>query len=88
MSKIHKLKTWPEYYQAIANDFKRFELRKNDRGFEVGDTLLLKEYEPSTEKYTGEEMYVKVTFIFGDDPDDRAWGLEEGYVIMSIKKLN
>lgn len=38
---IHKLKTWPEFFLALEMWRKMFEVRKNDRNFSVGDTLLL-----------------------------------------------
>lgn len=37
----HILKTLAPYFDAVANGSKTFELRKNDRGFKVGDTLRL-----------------------------------------------
>lgn len=44
MSKQHHfLKTETEYFQAIEQGRKKFELRKNDRDFKVGDLLHLKE---------------------------------------------
>ena len=42
--KIHELKLAKMYYADVASGKKRFELRKNDRGFKVGDGLRLKEY--------------------------------------------
>lgn len=43
---IHNLKTWPEYFRAVRNREKTFELRFNDRDFKVGDVLLLQEFNP------------------------------------------
>ena len=40
----HVLKCWPEYYEAVIGGEKTFEVRKWDRPYRVGDTLLLKEY--------------------------------------------
>lgn len=42
----HDLKCWPKYYEYVASGDKTFEVRRNDRDFRVGDTLLLREYEP------------------------------------------
>lgn len=44
---IHELKIWPIYYCRVANGTKTFEVRDNDRGFQSGDTVILKEWDPS-----------------------------------------
>lgn len=79
--KTHELKTHPEYYRAILDGIKRFEIRKNDRDFKVGDILQLHEYDPNTGQYTGEWTYVHVTYIL-DNPD---FGVQPGFVVMSIR---
>lgn len=60
---IHKLKTWPVFFEPVWLGEKTFELRKNDRGFKVGDTLLLQEYSLSEEKYLSREISATVTYI-------------------------
>lgn len=45
----HELKTWPESYNAIVKGLRKFEVRKNDRDFKVGDKLLLREFIPCKE---------------------------------------
>jgi len=68
---IHELKCWPEGFQAVVDGRKPFEVRKDDRGFEVGDTLHLREYDPDVGTYTGRETDVRVTYIYrgvGDVP--------------------
>ena len=42
----HELKIWPQYYQAVKDGTKTFEVRKNDRGFQKGDIVELREYDP------------------------------------------
>jgi hypothetical protein len=61
--KTHELKIWSEYFNAIREGRKTYELRRNDRGFEVGDTLVLREYKPETELYTDREIHVVVTGV-------------------------
>jgi hypothetical protein len=59
---IHTLKTWPTYYAAICDGRKRFELRRDDRDFQVGDCLVLQEWEPDRQVYTGEMRSMRVTY--------------------------
>ena len=79
MTQTHELKIWPEHYDAILDGRKRFELRKADRNFKVGDTLLLKEYDPLWEKYTERECLVSITYIL------EGQHAIPGYCLMSIE---
>lgn len=80
---IHDLKTWPEFFDKIMDGTKKFELRKNDRDFNVDDVLRLMEYDPDTHEYTGREHLVKVTYILKS-----GFSLPEGVCIMSIKHFS
>jgi hypothetical protein len=42
--KTHCLKTQPEFFEAVCNGSKRFEIRMNDRGFLVNDRVILVEH--------------------------------------------
>lgn len=89
MSTEHELKTWPAYYQAVARGTKMFEVRRN-RGFQVGDVLHLREYEPNTGlggAYTGSSMQVRVTFIVSAGDVVAQYALRTGYVVMGIERM-
>lgn len=43
---VHELKIWPQYYQAVYEGTKTFEVRVNDRGFQKGDFVRLREFNP------------------------------------------
>lgn len=77
--KDHELKVWPKYFEAICSGEKPFELRKNDRGFEVGDRLLLHEYNPETEAYTGRVAIRAISYVLQDE----AW-LQPGVCCLGI----
>jgi len=66
--KIHKLKTWPEYFELMVSGKKTFELRENDRDFDEGDKLILQEYDPNKKEYTGQELHVIITHMLGTNP--------------------
>ena len=79
----HELKTWPDPFDAILQGRKTFEWRKDDRGFEVGDTLRLLEYEPAEGRYTDRVIRAQVTYIARGPRFD----IPEGYCVMAIKLL-
>lgn len=83
----HDLKTWPSFFADIMSGAKTFELRRDDRGFAVGDILHLREWDPKTEHYSGQSTYVKVAHLLHHDPVAgcaATFGLRDGFVIMSI----
>lgn len=43
---VHNLKIWPQNYARIVDGTMNFQVRNNDRGFQYGDTVVLKEYDP------------------------------------------
>lgn len=83
MNTEHYLKCWPNYYHRVVDRVKAFEVRKNDRDFQTGDTLILFEWDPGTESYTGNEISCKITYILHGP----AFGIQEGYCVMSIIPL-
>jgi hypothetical protein len=61
--KVHKVKSWPKLFAAAKNGEKQHELRKNDRDYKVGDLLVLQEFDPETQSYSGCEICVEITYI-------------------------
>ena len=76
--KTHELKTWHSVYELTQTGRKPFEIRRDDRGFSEGDILLLREWDPGWEIYTGRECRKVVTLIV------RGWGLPPGMCVMAI----
>lgn len=79
----HVLKTWPNAWDAIADGRKRFEYRHDDRGFEVGDILSLRRWDPQARMSVNvcRELRVRVTYILRG-----AFGVPPDYVVMSIER--
>ena len=77
---IHTLKTWPEFFEKIVSGDKTFEIRRNDRGFQVGHFLRLREFDPKLSEYSGRVAVCHVTYITD-------WGQPPGQIVMSINYL-
>lgn len=78
--RVHILKTWPEFFQAVDSFDKNFEIRKNDRDFKVGDILTLVEFDPKDQTFSGAFAKRTVTYMtdFGQPP---------GQVVLSLNSL-
>ena len=59
----HELKTWPSCFAAANAGNKPFDVRENDRNFQVGDLLVLREFDPETEQYTGQTVTRWVSYV-------------------------
>ena len=85
---MQKLKSWTKFFKAIKAGEKTHDLRsKKDRDYEIGERLLLQEYDPFSGTYTGDACVVEVTYIT-DDVTPCAFSsavLDKGYCILSIK---
>ena len=81
----HELKTLPVYFERILSGEKNFEVRRNDRGFQKGDEVLLDEYDPSKtgielHKYTGRQIRADIGFVLSEYQ-------KEGYVTFSLLNI-
>ena len=78
MTRGHELKCWPEYFAEVKAGRKRFEIRQNDRDFREGDRVVLREYEPSTDRYSGEALAFRIGYM-------TTWGQVEGVVVFQLE---
>ena len=85
----HELKTDPEVFDAVKSGLKTFEIRKDDRNFQIGDVLVLRRT-----KYTGEEMQNGMPLEYTGTPltvvvsyvlRGPLYGLADGWSILSIR---
>lgn len=76
---VHELKIAPEYFKNVRTGLKKFEIRKNDRDFKVGDRLSLKEW--NGYHYTGKSISVVVTYITD-------YMQKKGYVVLGIERTS
>lgn len=79
--RVHDLKTWPHQFRELRSGRKTAEFRKNDRGFCVGDYLVLREWIPTTERYTGECLFYEITNVEAA----QEFGIPEDYAMLSLR---
>lgn len=80
MVNTHHLKCWPEYFDAVYHNIKSFEVRRNDRNYQVGDILVLQEYDPDVDEYTGRETRLRATYILRNYES-----INPDYIVIAIK---
>ncbi len=79
-SRSHKIRLAVEWFDAVCSGKKNFELRRNDRGYKIGDILEMEEFGGGIR--TGRGLKAVITYILEDYT-----GLEEGYCILAIEVL-
>jgi hypothetical protein len=75
----HELKTHDGPFDRVKIGQKNFEFRKNDRNFQMGDTVILREYLPNLGIYTRQEIRATIGYVLKD-----AFGVPEGYCCFSL----
>ena len=75
-----KKKIIPQYFKEVCAENKRFELRKDEDDVQVGDEMILEEWDPD-KGYTGEVALRPVTYVLRNVPE---YGLMDGYCIIGF----
>jgi ParB family chromosome partitioning protein len=76
---VHHLKSWPEFFKAIANGDKTFDLRRDDRNYAVDDHVTFEEFRPGVGEYTGVTATRRIAYVLRDFE-----GLMPGYCILGL----
>ncbi len=72
-------KIWPEYFEKILSGKKNAEIRLADFDLKKGDSLVLREYSPGINEYTGRKITKKIKSLNKVD-------LSKMYKLENIKK--
>lgn len=84
----HTLKIWPDFFADVISGAKKYEIRKNDRGFKLGDELILQEWNPHTAKFSGRSCVVRVVHItYGSDLPPGVIALGVALCVMGIEVI-
>ena len=83
MSKIQHIKKIQEkYFFDILLNNKRFEIRKNDCNYKIGDRVKLVLYKGNEKVGQDNYIVVKITYILKDIPQ---YGLDKDYCIFGFR---
>lgn len=78
----HDLRCDLAVFELVKSGRKNFEIRKNDRGYEVGDILILHQTRgpDAPEVYTGHTLTRRVSCLIAGE----RYGLQPGYIAMGL----
>lgn len=100
--KTHSLKTWPSFWFAVERGDKKFEVRRHDRDFAVGDMLLLRMWDPSAKSVGGYVRDTERQSHSGESLEEMArtiharvtcvmtggqFGIAEGWCVLGIQTM-
>ena len=72
---MHKLKIINHFLERLIRGVKTCEIRKNDRDYQVGDTLAF------VDKRLNQDVYFEITHVHS------GIGMADGYVCLSLKRM-
>ena len=89
---LHYLKLSDRFFDPVKNGVKNFEIRKDDRGFKVGDTIVL--------QWVGTEQQMMKLNLNDQEPptitrfisyilthEDFPAGIQPGYVVLGLRRV-
>lgn len=80
---IHYIKIQAKYYARKLDGLKPFEIRLNDRDYQVGDKIVFEVIEDESGPFVCyEQNYWLITYVHS------GLGLEDGYVVMTTVQEN
>lgn len=87
----HDLKAWPVHFEMMWQGLKTFEIRYDDRGFQRGDKVRIREWDRRTfcecpnqrdhdnecERYSGREINATIGYVMASTPSNG--GVQRGF---------
>jgi hypothetical protein len=87
-SKRHALKNWEHLFQPMWDRSKTFDLRLNDRDYQIGDHVTLQEFNIITREHTGRSIQAEITYVTQNDRTPCAFSpvsLADEYCVISYR---
>lgn len=82
---VHDLKVNPQFWEAVKNGSKPFEVRRNDRNFKVGDVCRLRQYSHDLGYVGTDEVCYPISYILHNE--DFPNGVPIGFVVLGFGVL-
>jgi len=83
-------KCWPKEFKQVMDGEKTFDMRLDDFECRRGDILVLKEWDPETEEYTGREIEKRISYVL-HSKEAKFWKekekQEKGFVVMALREV-
>lgn len=76
----HEIKCWTEKFARVQSGQKRFEIRKNDRDYQVGDILVIREFNQPRGEYCDYSAPIRAKVVYIDSFEQK-----DGYVVLGIQ---
>lgn len=80
----HALKTLPGFLDAVGSGAKTFEVRRDDRDFQVGDWLTLREWDDAIAEFGPRWIACKISYVLRG-PASEPFGVRPGFCVLGIK---
>ena len=81
--KIHRVKCYDRFFRLTESGKKLFEIRRNDRDYQVGDLLELNE--TTDAEHTGRAALFRITFVL--TCENFSEGIKDGYAVLGIEPV-
>ncbi|MEQ6333278.1 DUF3850 domain-containing protein [Sphingobium sp. MK2] len=86
----YEMKSWPWFYREMIAGRKKHDMRdKRKRSYKVGDRVLLREWDPRSGSYSGEQCVFEITYITSNDSPCAlsSGGLDRNMAILSMSPV-
>lgn len=68
------------FFDEVLSGNKKFEIRNNDRDYQQGQAIVLREYDADNKLFTGRELVKIIGFVTD-------FAQQDGYVVFSLLEL-
>jgi hypothetical protein len=80
---VHILKIFPKFFDGIVCGEKNFEVRKEDRDFQVGDAIILMEFDPEVNGGSYSQLFAGRLIVYKLS-SDCCHGIQSGYCVLGL----